>query len=388
MRLGGLARSCTCVAVVAGLAGCGTTSNSTTTATVIGGKLTVYASVPSQASDVFDGEQLALKQTSQTGKYQVALKRLTADTTAQITNNARTADNDKSTIAYLGEVVPGTSGSSVPITNELGILQVSPTDSALELTEGSSILPNTRKALFYPSESTYGYTFARVVPSAAVEAKALVAEMQALKVTKLYVTSDPSPCTDVDVSGCYGKAIANAVAQDAPAKSITVQHTASGADGAFVGTNSPAFGAKTFATLAAANPALKLFGGSPLDTPAFASALGSGPQANVYISSPGLPRIPASFATRFRGAYGQAPTWQAVFGYLAMTAVLDALQQAGSLAANRTTVINDFFGRSRQSVLGSFTITQAGDIQLPTPTIVINRFRSGQLVAFRSAPTG
>ena len=71
-----------------------------------------------------------------------------------------------------------------------------------------------------------------------------------------------------------------------------------------------------------------------------------------------------------------------------MTAVLDALHQAASSgsAANRTTVINDFFGHSRQSVLGSFTITQTGDVQLPTPTIVINRFRSGQLVAFRSAP--
>ena len=182
------------VAVAAVLAGCGTTSNSTTTAaTGPGGTLTVYASAPTDQADVYSGEKLALTQLGdKVGRFTIALKPLpAADSPKQITTNARTAIADTSTIAYLGEGVPGTSGYSVPITNELGVMQVSPTDNAIELVDGSPVLPESRKSLFYPSQSTYGYTFGRVVPSAEKEAQALVAEMQTLKVTKLYVTSQP-----------------------------------------------------------------------------------------------------------------------------------------------------------------------------------------------------
>jgi ABC-type branched-subunit amino acid transport system substrate-binding protein len=380
MRIG---RLCIGVAVAAGLAGCGTASNSTTTAVAAaGGRLTVYASVPSAQSDVFDGEQLALQASAGTGRYKIQLKRLTADSVKQITDNARTADNDKSTIAYLGESVPGTSGYSVPITNELGILQVSPTDNSLELIQGSPVLPESRKSLFYPSESTFGYTFARVVPSAVAEAKALVAEMASLHVSKLYVAAQRLPCTDAAIEGCYGKAIAHAVMTAAQHTSIAVQATPAGADGAFVATNSPAWASSTFSSLASGDPGIKLFGPSTLATPGFTISAPS----KLYVSVPGPPRLPAGFSAQFRSAYGHAPSWQALYGYLAMTAVLDAIHQAGGAANNRTTVTNKFFGLSNQpSPLGSFTMTVAGDIQLPAPTVVIDRYnRGGQLVPLKA----
>ncbi len=385
MRIGGL---CTGVAVAALIAGCSTTSNSTTTAAATaGGGLTVYTSVPSAQPDVYSGEKLALTQMGdKVGRFTITLKQLpAADSVKQITKNARTAIADTSTIGYLGESVPGTSGWSVPITNELGILEVSPTDNALELVQGSPVLPESRKSLYYPSQSTYGYTFGRVVPSAAKEAEALVAEMQALKVTKLYVTSQPLPCTDGDVSGCYGKAIARAVATDAAHASISVSSTPSGADGAFVGTNSPAYAATTFGTLSSSDPTIKLFGPSALATSAFTPS----DERNVYISSPGVMRMPSSFAAAFQTAYGHAPTQQALFGDLAMTALLDALHQANGSADNRTAVISDFFALSNKtSPLGSFTInSRTGEIELPTPTIVINRFRGGQLVPFTAPAT-
>jgi branched-chain amino acid transport system substrate-binding protein len=405
MRIGRIARGCTCVLMVAGVAGCGTTSNSTTTATATGGKLIVYASVPSQqpGTDVYDAEQLALTQVGKTiGKFTIVIKhtKLPADTTKNITANARQAVDDPATVAYLGEVVPGTSDASVPITNELGILQVSPTDDAIELTQGSPVLPNTRKALFYPSESTYGYTFARLVPSAAREASAIATELQSLHVSKLDVASDGLPCTTADISGCYGKAIAAAVSQAAPAKSITVQHTATGADAAFVGSNSAALAAKMFSALAAANPKLKLFGPSALDTSSFTTALGAGPQANVYISAPGflhadLPSAGAAFEAAFKNAYGHAPALQAIFGYAAMQAVLNALNRAGGSANNRNAILNDLFGLSvqqsgigaGQSVLGPFSINrQTGDVSLSPAPFVFNRFRAGQLVPFKFVP--
>jgi branched-chain amino acid transport system substrate-binding protein len=345
---------------------------------------------------MFDAEQLALKQGgASVGRFTIVLRRtsLPADTTKAITADARQAVSDKSTIAYLGEAVSGTSeGGSLPITNQLGILQVSPTDTALELTQQSPVLPDTRKHLFFPSEGTYGFTFARVAPSGAKEAAAVVAEMQALHVSKLYVTHDGLPCTKADVSGCYGRAIAHAVAAAAPSKSIAVESTPGGADAAFVGSNSAATAAKTFDSLASESPQMKLFGPSGLDTPAFAAALGSAAQANTYISSPGLLHAAeqpgdATFVSAFTSAYGHGPAPEAVFGYVAMGALLEAVHDAGGAADNRTTVGNDFFAlHNRQSALGTFTINAAGDIELPQPTIVFNHFRARRLEPFKSAP--
>ena len=47
---------------------------------------------------------------------------------------SRKAAQDSSTIAYLGEADGGASTASLPILNEAGILQVSPTDATAGLT--------------------------------------------------------------------------------------------------------------------------------------------------------------------------------------------------------------------------------------------------------------
>ena len=50
-----------------------------------------------------------------------------------VRQRARLAIIDSSTIAYLGEIAPGAPTQTVGITNALDVLQVSPTDNALEL---------------------------------------------------------------------------------------------------------------------------------------------------------------------------------------------------------------------------------------------------------------
>ena len=62
---------------------------------------------------------------------------------------------------------PTRSGSRTP----QDLLQVSPTDTALELTQPTAAVPGSPKTTTSP-RSTYGYTFARVVPNSAQEAKA------------------------------------------------------------------------------------------------------------------------------------------------------------------------------------------------------------------------
>lgn len=362
--------------------------------TASGTQLTIYAAAPagSPASpDILDAERLAFQQfQQQTGGGKVGkftIKLATADA-SKISDNARTAIENSTAIAYLGELTPGASEDSVGITNSQDLLQVSPADTALELTRPTAAVAGAPKN-YYESEGTYGYTFARVVPNSAQEARAQIAEMSTLGVRKLYVTDDGS---------AYGAAIALAVKQNAGSTITVVQgppdaskFQASGADALFFGAtadSAPAV-ARLFQSVTQANAAVKLFASSALDTSAFASSLAAA-KVNLYVSAPGfLPKelTPSGrqFTTAFSAAYGHVPALGAIFGYEAMDAVLAVLREAGNSANDRSTVVDDFFKiKNRQSVLGTYSINSAGDTSLAP--FVFSRLRNGTLVPFASAP--
>ncbi len=133
----------------AGVSSCGSTGNSSVTAS--GTTLSIYLSVPpgggAQAQDVIDAEQLAFQQTpgaSAIGKYQVRLVKVSG---AELSDNARTAIQNTGAVAYLGETDPGTSAQSLGITNAQDLLQVTPTDTALELTQSTPAISNTPESL-------------------------------------------------------------------------------------------------------------------------------------------------------------------------------------------------------------------------------------------------
>lgn len=129
-------------------AGCSTTPPAPT---VSGQTLTVYLSAPSnlspQAQDVVDAEKLAFTQLSgQIKGYTLKLQTLTRN---KISDNARAAIVDKTSVAYLGEIAPWpASRDSLGITNSQDLLQVSPTQAASVPTKD------------FESFSTYGRTFA------------------------------------------------------------------------------------------------------------------------------------------------------------------------------------------------------------------------------------
>ncbi len=358
------------------IAGCSTQTNSAVT--VSGKTLTIYAGQPpgaaggQTAADVLDAEQLALKQAgTSVGKFTVKLVTLHGK---EISDNARTAVQDSSAIAYLGELDPGTSQDSVQITNELGLLQVSPTDTAAYLTQsvpGVSGSPST----FYPSRSSYHETFARVVPSTAQEATAITSEMHALGLSKLYVSDD---------GGDYGATIAGEVRTDAGKAGMSVVSGASGADAVFYGGNDTAAATRALDQAAGASSSAKLFASSALYSDAFASGLSAAAQSNLYVSSPGFTSSTLSaggkqFESAFQSAYGHAPVPQAIFGYEAMSAVLSVLKEAGANAGNRAVVVGDFRSlHDRQSVLGTYSIT-SGDTSIAP--FVFGRPQGGKLVA-------
>jgi ABC-type branched-subunit amino acid transport system substrate-binding protein len=323
---------------------------------VAGTTLTVYASQPPGAAsgavtDTLDAERLALKQTGSTvGRYTVQLIPVHQN---ELSANARTAVENKSTIAYLGELEPGTSQTSVQITNELDILEVSPLDTAVYLTQSTPAVANA-PGVYYPSGSSYHQTFARVVPTTAQEAKAQVAQMKTLGASRLYVAGDGS---------AYGASIGLEVHQDAASAGLSIVSSPSAADAIFYGSNDPAAATTVLDRFADEAPGAKLFVPSGLYDNAFVGGLSPTAQRNLYVSSPGftartLSAAGQQFQTAFTSQYGHMPAPQAIFGYEAMAAVLAVLKEAGTAANNRSTVVHDFRAiTNRQSVLGTYSLS-------------------------------
>jgi branched-chain amino acid transport system substrate-binding protein len=361
--------------LAAAVGGCTSSGSGSSAVTVSGKQLMIYLSdapttQPTVARDVLDAEQLAFKQgPSSVGGFTLQTKVVSG----KISDQARTVIQDQTSIAYLGEIVPHSSYASLGITNALDLLQVSPTDNALELTQASPVVPGSPDT-YYESQSAYGQTFVRVVPTSGHEARAQVQEMRTLGVTKLYVTDDGGP---------YGATIANAVKRDA-AGTISVVGSLSGADGAFYGGSSPTAAARFFQSATSANPQIKLFAPSALDDPTIVGRLGG--SGNLYLSAPGflkssLTPSGSQFVSQFATTYGHAPVPQAIFGYEAMSAVLAVLREAGTAANNRSTVVRDFLSiKNRQSVLGTYSMSSTGDTSIAP--FVFSRLQQGKLVPF------
>jgi branched-chain amino acid transport system substrate-binding protein len=356
-------------ALTMGARGCATGSG-TSSVSATGQTLTIYISAPATngaMTDLVAAERLAFQQKqSEVSGVRVRLVLLSS----KPSDNARAAIEDRSTVAYIGEAAPGASADSMGITNAQDVLQVSPTDTAIEFTQSTAAVSGAPND-YYEALKTYGRTFARVVPNGAHEARAQVQEMASLRVRRLYVTSDGSP---------YGASIALAVREAAPARSISLVASPTGADGAFYGTTSAQAAARQFDSLSQSNPQIKLFGPSPLAGGVATSA------RNVYVSTPGflskdLPSAGRTFASQFNAQYGHPPALEAIFGYEAVAAVLDVLREAGSSAKNRSTIVHDFFAiRNRASVLGTYSINSNGDSTIAP--FVFGRLRGGRFSPF------
>jgi ABC-type branched-subunit amino acid transport system substrate-binding protein len=369
-----------CVVAALAVAGCSQTSASTkANLTVNGGTLSIVVSVPPDltadpaAQDVVHAEQLAFAaDQSKVKDFKLVLLRGNART---VSDSARAAIQTDSAIAYIGEIAPGDSDQTVGITNALDLLQISPTDTAAELTEKTSASED-----LYQSWSVFGRTFARLSPNSVQEAKAQVAEMKSLRLRSVYVTSDG---TD------YGNTIAAAVRVDAKGAGIALSTGMSGSGAIFYGVESPAAGAEFFTHAASVAPKAKLFGPSSLNSGLFTSALSSSVH-NLYVTVPGfmpsqLDPAGKAFDSAFAAKYGHKPNVEAVFGYAAMASLLAVLHGAGEGANNRTTVVHDFLRQSQsQSVLGAFKIDSTGNSSVDA--FVIARLSGGALVPFKAAP--
>ncbi len=397
-------------AALVGVAGCGGVAVSDV-AEATGGQLAIYSSLPLQGASAHDseqivnGEKLALSDAhGRAGPFKIDYASLNdaSPTSGQwdpglTATNAKLAAQDTSTIAYLGDYDSGATAISLPFVNAAGILQVSPGSPYVGLTS-SVDAGQDEPERFYPSGRR---TFVRLEPGDVAEAAAQVQLMKSLGVRKLYVLDDQGP---------FQMPLAEIVAGDAQHAGIAVlahdsistvagsvftgeveKIAQSGAQAVFLAGGEGKGVPMLWRALYRAEPHLALLASSSAMSESFTSRIGAA-AANTYISTPILPvaLYPASaqgVLRDYRGAFGAEGSPYALYGYEAMTLVLDAIRSAGARGNDRQTVIDDVFAvRNRNSVIGGYSVEPSGETTLSL--YAVDRVESSRPVFYRAFETG
>ncbi len=390
------------VALASGLGGCGGVSSSAATTK----QLTVYSSLPLQGASqaasaaIVDGEKLALARVGgRIGSFRISF--VSQDDSdplrgrwdpGQTAADAKTAAQDRSAIAYLGEYDSGASAISLPLMNAEQVLQLSPGSPYIGLTS-SQDAGQDEPDRFYPSGVR---TFGRLSPSDRLQAQAQVHLMHGLGVHMLYVLSDPDPF-QVSLASLVAAAARRAgirVVGNDSVPTATATDFSAETDKVAASTATAMFfaGAPVSGTvalwqqLAAASPRLRLFGSSTLAQAPFVRRLGPvAPRA--YLTTPMLPLNAYPPAAQrvladYRRVFGLAPRPEVLSGYEAMALVLESIRRAGRRGNDRHAVINKFFSvGSRDSVLGRYSVLPSGDTTLSR--FAVERVRQGRPVFYR-----
>jgi branched-chain amino acid transport system substrate-binding protein len=314
----------------------------------------------------------------------------------QVSANARKAIQDDTAIAYIGEANSGATVVSLPITNEAGLLQISPSSTYVGLTRSEGAEPGEPDK-YYPSGQR---TFGRVMPPDNVDAQAQVAYQKELGCQRLYVLNDKET---------YGKGVADLVAASAPKLGIQVlgndgldikaanyravaqRIKSAGADCMFYGATPAGSAALVWKDVNVANPDMKLFGPAGMADTEFTGEIPESAQRMTHITNPTIdPKLyPASgqaFFKAYAKRFGQEPESYAIYGYEAAKLALTAVERAGEKGNDRQAVVDAFFKiENRDSVFGRYSIDPNGDTTLST--YGANIVKDGKLVFDRAIET-
>ena len=124
----------------------------------------------SAAEQVLAGERRALAERhGRAGGLRIRLRELPATDErdhpwdpALVAANAQRAADDPTAMAYLGELDYGATAVSLPITNNAGLLQVSPSDGLTSLLQRAARAPARRTRALLPDRT--GRSFVRIGP--------------------------------------------------------------------------------------------------------------------------------------------------------------------------------------------------------------------------------
>jgi len=295
----------------------------------------------------------------------------------QVEVNARRAADDARAIGYLGEFNSGASAISMPILNQAGIPQISPSNTYVGLTRGGAGSFTGEPGMYFPSGTR---TYARVAPADHLQAQAIVTYLKTLKVRRLVILHD---------SEVYGGGLARLVrtaaaragiaivafrAYDPRARRYRVSQIVKGRgfDGFFCGCLTQNNAARLFRDAHSARPKAKLLGPDGVAESTFARALDGGTAKRTYVTNPtydpaAYPAAAQDVMRRYRETYRAEPEAYGIYGYEAMALLLDAMDRAaaGAGGLSRDSVVREIFAtRDRASVLGTYSIDANGDTTL------------------------
>jgi branched-chain amino acid transport system substrate-binding protein len=358
-----------------------------------GTTLTIYYSGPTHGASslgsraALNGARMALAGIrGRIGKYRVRLRALDDATPQsdgwdpnQTTTDARLAVQDQTTVGYLGDFNSGAAAVSIPPLNREGIAQIAPFASAVGLTSmGPGASPGEPEK-YYPSGVR---TFARPVPSDAVQALAQVGLARSDGCKRMFVLHDGE--VDGEDEGLsfvltaqsaalrvVGVQAFQPLAPDYSQLALSVAQT--GADCVLLSAIEEPSAARLAAALARALPRAPIIASSGLANSAFTNPADGGlplaDDARVEVTSPTLDAqsYPPS-GRAFLAAYARElgpPEPPAIFGYEAMSLLLSAIDRAtdhGRRTAERSKVVDAVLAtRGRRSVLGTYGIDSSGD---------------------------
>jgi branched-chain amino acid transport system substrate-binding protein len=354
---------------------------------VEGDLLTIYSSLPREGASagvsesVAAGERRALAEAGgRVGGYRIRLVQL--DSTKDddqvwepglVSANAKRAAEDPTTIAYLGELDYGATAVSLPITNDAGILQVSPGDTLTSLTMTPPGRPRAGPERYYPSGER---TFLRLVPNDLLQTETLLARARAAGAARMAIVYDgqiygrelagelaargrrdlPEPVSAEEFDGNI-EDIPDLVRKLADSDPDTV---------VYAGIAGKATG-PLLAEIDRQLPGVLVYGTGGLlardpdrpipAAPAFMEALGPfPPESEMPVRGKRLLR-----SLERRGGVPD-PLPQALYGYEAMRVVLDALVVGG---ADRGAVVDAALTiRTRNSVIGRYGVRATGDVDV------------------------
>ncbi|TML31578.1 MAG: hypothetical protein E6G30_00740 [Actinobacteria bacterium] len=315
------------------LTGCGS-SGGPSRREVSGSVLRIYSSEPlvgplaDQGRDMVRAEQLALTEAGdRVGRWRIAYSALNNASPQTgvwdpgvVSANARRAGQDRTTIAYVGEMDTGASA-------------VSKAQALLALMRRAGV----RRLYVLHDPALYGERLALAVARAAAAAGIAVVKSREADPARV----NPADLgADVVATAADGFLYTGALADSLPG---------------------------LFAAVHAAAPRLPLFGPGALAQPVFAAELGPAAAARTRLLAPwppvsALPAAGRAFARRFRARYGADPATPAVYGYEAMRLVLAAIRGAGEHGNDRAAVTRAAFAvADGSSAIGPYAIDGQGD---------------------------
>jgi branched-chain amino acid transport system substrate-binding protein len=384
----------TCMlAIAAGLTACGDDDSSDDERSGSGAdSVNVYSSLPLQGAQrlqttaMVNGIKLALEQAGgKAGNIKVSYTSLD-DSTAQAGTwtpeataaNARRVAQDDSAVAYIGEFNSGASAISIPLLNEVPIAQISPANTAVGLTSDEPGADEGEPEKYYPTGERH---YLRIVPKDTIQGAALATVMDEDGCRNAAILNDKEVygaglARNIESSAEeLGLDVATNEGIDPKAPNFRAQASSLKSMGVdcfvFAGVT-PNGAVQLYKDVAAALPDAKLYGPDGVSNPEFFVTDEGGlppeiaAKVKVTVATLSPDQYPPE-GQRFFDEYMQtydvtSVDPYAIYGYEAMTLVLDTCERLGPDCSDREAMIDALFEtKGRESVLGTYDIDENGD---------------------------